>query len=148
MKQRLLPKILKTFSLQLFPKEKLILNFYRIIYLTIFPSPLDPSRYVSVFFFSYLLNFCREWWHLCKFLILGDLSPHLFGLIFPCPTSEKIRVGFHRTHLSSIKGRFFKTLFFEKQFKKVTQALFIYFCVYTSTANFQAFWPFISWVKI
>ena len=53
MKQRLLLKILKTFSLQLFPKEKLILNFYRIIYLTIFPSLLDPSRYVSVFFFIF-----------------------------------------------------------------------------------------------
>ena len=52
---------------------------------------MDPSRYVSVVF-SY---FCREW-HLRKFLILGDLSRHLFGLISPCPTSEKMRVGVHR----------------------------------------------------
>ena len=36
-------------------------------------------------FFSYLLTFCRKW-HLCKFLILGDLSTYLFGLVFPCPT--------------------------------------------------------------
>ena len=52
---------------------------------------MDPSRYVSVVF-SY---FCREW-HLRKFLILGDLSRHLFGLISPCPTSEKMRVGVHQ----------------------------------------------------
>ena len=30
-------------------------------------GPLDPSWFV---FFSYLLNFCRQW-HLCKFLILN-----------------------------------------------------------------------------
>ena len=38
------------------------------------------------------LNFCMQW-HLCKFLILGDVYNHLFGLVFPCPTSKKMRVG-------------------------------------------------------
>ena len=56
---------------------------------------------------SYLLNFCRQW-YVCKFHILGDLSNHLFGLVFPCPTSEKIRVGVHWTPLYSIKVGFFK----------------------------------------
>ena len=88
-------------------------------------SPLD-SRHVSVVFI-YLLNFCREW-HLCKFLILGDLSPHLFALIFLCPTSEKMRVG--PSPLSCIKVGFFKTLFFEKQLKKVAQKLFICLCLH------------------
>ena len=41
-------------------------------------SILGPSWYV--FFFSYLLNFCRQF-HLCKFLIMGDLSSHLFGIV-------------------------------------------------------------------
>ena len=55
---------------------------------------LDPSWYVFVVF-SFLLNFCKQW-HLCKFLILGDLTTHLFGLVFPRPTSEKMRVGSNR----------------------------------------------------
>ena len=58
-------------------------------------GPLDRVLYVSAVF-SHLLNFCREW-HLFKFLILGDLSPHLFGLIFLCSTSEKMGVGVHQT---------------------------------------------------
>ena len=57
-------------------------------------GPMDPSRYVFVVF-SYFLIFCRER-YLCKFLILEGLSPQLFGLIFPCPTSKKMRVGVHR----------------------------------------------------
>ena len=56
-------------------------------------GPLDPSWYVVVVY-SYLLNFCRQW-YLCKFLILGGLSNHQFGLAFPCPTSEKMRAGVH-----------------------------------------------------
>ena len=52
-------------------------------------GPLDLSRYVFVF--SDLLNVCRQW-HLSNFLILGDLTTHLFGLVLPCPTSGKIRV--------------------------------------------------------
>ena len=55
--------------------------------------------------FSYLLNFCRQW-HLYKFLILGDLSTDLFGLLFLQPTSEKIGVGVGPT-LSSINLGFF-----------------------------------------
>ena len=59
-------------------------------------SRLDPSWYVCFFFvFSYLLGLCRQW-HLCKFLILGDLSTHLFYLVFLCPTSENMRVGVHQ----------------------------------------------------
>ena len=40
--------------------------------------------------------FCRQW-HLCQFLNLRDLSTHQFGLFFPCPTSNKMRVGVHWT---------------------------------------------------
>ena len=54
-------------------------------------DPLDPSRYVFVVF-SFLLNFCRQW-HLSKFLILGDLSTHLFGLILSSPNPKKLKVG-------------------------------------------------------
>ena len=71
---------------------------------------VDTSWYVFVVF-SYLLNFCRQW-HLCKFLILGDLSTDLFGLVFLHPTSKKIGVGVGPT-LSSINLGFFKTLFFK-----------------------------------
>ena len=46
--------------------------------------------------FSYLLNICRQC-QLCKFFILGHLSTYLFSLVFPCPTSEKMRVGVHWT---------------------------------------------------
>ena len=55
----------------------------------------DP---VDMFFvvFSYSLNFSREW-HLRKFLVLGELSVHLFGLIFLCPSSEKMKVEVHRS---------------------------------------------------
>ena len=67
--------------------------------------------------FSYLQIFCTQW-HLCKFLILGDLFTfltHLFGLVFPCPISRKMRVRVHWTQrtlsLSSIKVGCFKTLF-------------------------------------
>ena len=74
--------------------------------------PMDPIRNVFVVF-SYLLNFCREW-HLCKFLILEELSAHLFGLTFPCPTSKKIGLEFTGHPLSSIKVGFFETLFLEK----------------------------------
>ena len=56
-------------------------------------TTLDPNRYVFVAF-SYLLNFCRQW-HLCKSLILVDLSTHLLGLVFPCPTSKKMWFGIH-----------------------------------------------------
>ena len=45
-------------------------------------GPVDFCHYVFLVF-SYWLNFCRQW-HLCKFLILGDLSTHLFFLIFLC----------------------------------------------------------------
>ena len=66
--------------------------------------PLVHSYYVLLVFW-YLLNFCRQW-HLCKFLILGDLSTDLFGLLFLQPTSEKIGVGVGPT-LSSINLGFF-----------------------------------------
>ena len=81
-------------------------------------------------FFSYLLNFCRQW-QLCMFLILGLLSTHLFGLVFSCPTSEKVRVEFHLTSpsplLSSVVLRwdFLKLCFMKKnlyfffQFSKI-----------------------------
>ena len=90
---------------------------------------LDPSWYVFVVF-SFLLNFCKQW-HLCKFLILGDLTTHLFGLVFPRPTSEKMRVGSNRPPPppSSIKVGFFKTSFFKKQLKNVAQGLFVHACV-------------------
>ena len=90
-------------------------------------GPLNPSRSVSIVF-SYWLNFFREW-HLCKFLILEDLSPHLFGLILPCPTSKRGLSESTGTSFSSIKVGSFKTLLFKKQLKKVAQALFIYVCV-------------------
>ena len=51
-------------------------------------DPLDPSRYVYVVS-SYLLIFFGER-HLCKSLILWNLFLHLFGLIFQCPTSERM----------------------------------------------------------
>ena len=85
---------------------------------------LDLSQYVSVVF-SYLLNFCKLW-HLCKFRILGELFTHLFGLVFPCPTSDKMS----GLPLRSIKVVFFKFFFFKKIVKNVAQALFIYVCVY------------------
>ena len=69
------------------------------------------------------LNFCMQW-HLCKFLILGDVYNHLFGLVFPCPTSKKMRVGViglppppAPIPLSSIKVGFFKTMSLKKYFK-------------------------------
>ena len=43
-------------------------------------SPLRPCQHVFVIFCC-LLNFWRQW-QLCKFIILGDLSTHLFGLVF------------------------------------------------------------------
>ena len=85
---------------------------------------MDLSQYVSVVF-SYLLNFCKLW-HLCKFRILGELFTNLFGLVFPCPTSDKMS----GLPLRSIKVVFFKFFFFKKIVKNVAQALFIYVCVY------------------
>ena len=72
---------------------------------------VGPQLVCFFFFFPYLLDFCRQW-HLYKFLILGDLSTYLFGLVFLCPTSKKTRVGVHWTPLGSIKVGFLKTLFF------------------------------------
>ena len=62
-------------------------------------------------FFSYLLNFGKQW-HLCKFLILGDLATHPFGLLFPCPTSEKMKVGVHWTPPSVVLRWDFLKLYF------------------------------------
>ena len=81
---------------------------------------LDPSWYVFVVF-SFLLNFCKQW-HLCKFLILGDLTTHLFRenegwLQQTTPPPSSIKVGF------------FKTSFFKKQLKNVAQGLFVHACV-------------------
>ena len=106
-------------------------EMFKILRLVI--SRLNPSRYAFVVF-SYLLNFCRQWL-LCRFFSLGDLSTHLFGLVFPCHTSEEMMVWVHRTPLSSIKVGFFKALFSKKLFKHVVQALFIYVCTYTSTGT-------------
>ena len=52
---------------------------------------LEPSRYVFAIM-SHLLKFSRQW-HLCKFLILGHISTHLFGLVFPSLTSRKMSLG-------------------------------------------------------
>ena len=95
--------------------------------------PLVHSWYVLLVFW-YLLNFCRQWL-LCKFLILGNLSTHLFGLVFRHPTSEEMRVGVHRTPPPPsvvLRWDFFKvgTLFFKKQFKNFAQALFVYMFVF------------------
>ena len=53
-------------------------------------NPLGEGVFLVFVVFPYLLNFCRQW-HLWKFLILGYFSSHLFGLVFPCPTSKKMR---------------------------------------------------------
>ena len=74
-------------------------------------GPLDPSWYVFVIF-SYLLHFCRQW-HVCKLRILGDLSTHLFCLVFRLPTSEKMPFGTIGPPLSSITVRDSKNLFFK-----------------------------------
>ena len=58
-----------------------------------------PQLVYSVVF-SYLLNFCRQW-HLYKFLIFGDLSIYLLGLVFLCSTSEKMRIGLKRCILKN-----------------------------------------------
>ena len=80
---------------------------------------LEPSRYVFAVM-SHLLKFSRQW-HLCKFLILGHISTHLFGLVFPSPTSRKMSVGSTApSHspppptLTTIKVEFLKTLFLKK----------------------------------
>ena len=49
-------------------------------------GPLDRSR-CSFVVFSYFLIFWREQ-QLCKFLILKNLSNHLFGLVFSGTTSD------------------------------------------------------------
>ena len=87
----------------------MIFGFIKKCFLTAmtFFNPLDTegggggqARWTAVgmFFllFSYLLNFCIQW-HLRKFLTLGQLSNHLFGLVFLCPTSKKMRVWVHWT---------------------------------------------------
>ena len=73
--------------------------------------------------FFIFANFCRQW-YLCKFLILGDLSTHLFGLDYTGPPNPS---------RSTAKVGFFKTLFFKKLLENVALTLFIYVCVYTST---------------
>ena len=103
----------------------------------------EPQLVCFCVFFSYLINFCRQW-HLCEYLILGDLSTHLLGLVFSCLTSAKMRIWVPH----SIKVGFFKSLFFKKLLKNVAQAPFVYVCVYTSTGTLYATWPFISRVKI
>ena len=98
------------------------INFYDLLYaqaktkehLVTSSNPLgEGGRWTSVSmflcFFSYLINFCRQW-HLCEYLILGDLSTHLLGLVFSCLTSDKMRIWVPH----SIKVRFFKSLFFKK----------------------------------
>ena len=106
---------------------------------TVTGSPLDPGQYVFVAFLQ-LLKIFRQW-YLLKFLILGELSTYLLGLTFPCLTSEKMRVGVQRTSLSSIKVAFFKTFFLKKKFKKIAQALFIYFVFLHPQALFRQLGP-------
>ena len=68
---------------------------------------------VCICYFFILLHFCRQW-HLCKLRILGDLSTHLFCLVFRLPTSEKMSFGTIGPPLSSITVGVFKNLFFKK----------------------------------
>ena len=56
---------------------------------------LQPSRYVFVVM-SHLLKFSRQW-HLCKFLILGHISTHLFGLVFSEPHFQENERWVHST---------------------------------------------------
>ena len=88
-------------------------------------DPVNPSLYVFVVF-SYLLNFCWQW-HLCKFLILGDLSTHLFGLVLPRPTSEKMKVRVQRTHSLPLLLK----LCFLKNSLKMLPRHFLYMFVFT-----------------
>ena len=90
---------------------------------------LDPSRYVFVAF-SGFLNFCRQW-HLYKFLILGDLSIHLFGLAFPSPTSKKMRVGVHQPFLPpfpsvALRRNILKLCFLKNSYKMLLR---LFFCI-------------------
>ena len=88
--------------------EKVVLYFNPLATVGEGEGYVGHNRYVFVVF-SYLLYFYRQW-HLCKFLNLGDLSTHLFGLVFLHPTSEKMRVAVHQTpplSVSSINVGFF-----------------------------------------
>ena len=94
------------------------------------------------------LNFCMQW-HLCKFLILGDVYNHLFGLVFPCPTSKKMRVGvigLPPTPLSSIKVGFFKTMSLKKYFKTLLWHFLYMFLFRNPQAPFRQLGPsFLAW---
>ena len=109
---------------------------------------LEPSRYISVVFL-YLLNFCREWL-LCKFLFLGDLSPHLFDLIFLCPTSQKMRrlgtIGNHPPSSLVLRCDFLKHCFLKKIVKKGCSGTF-YICLFTHPQSpFKQLDPsFLGW---
>ena len=110
-------------------------------------APLDHNWYVFVVF-SYLLYFYRQW-HLYKFLILGDLSTHLFGLVFPHPTSEKMRVAVHQTSPSPsvvLTWDFFRLPFLKNSLKMLLR-YFLYMFVFTHPqAPFRQLGPlFLGW---
>ena len=88
---------------------------------------LDPSWHVFVVF-SYLLNFCRQW-YLCKFLILGDLSTHLFvWFSFPVPHFQEN--GIPPPSSVVLKWEFLKLCFLKSSLKMLLRLLYIYIYIY------------------
>ena len=88
---------------------------------------LDPSWHVFVVF-SYLLNFCRQW-YLCKFLILGDLSTHLFvWFSFPVPHFQENRISPPSSVV--LKWEFSKLCFLKNSLKMLLKLLFIFIYIY------------------
>ena len=88
---------------------------------------------VYFFVFSYLLNVFKQW-HLCKFLILGDLSTYLFGLVFLHPTAKKMRIEVHWTHRSApflvvLRWDFLKFCFLKSSLKMLLRH-FLYVFVF------------------
>ena len=83
---------------------------------------LDPSWHVFVVF-SYLLNFCRQW-YLCKFLILGDLSTHPF-VWFSFPVLH-----FQENRISPPSSVVLKWGFLKLCFLKNSLKIYIYIYIY------------------
>ena len=145
-RKEILPWIgLRFLCLEVFYKKAVLKNFAKFTgkYLcqSLFLNKVAGLRHPVLYdfaFFSYLLNFSLQW-HLCKFLILGDLSTHLFGLVFPCRNPRKWGLG--STGLLPPWWDFLKLCFFKKIVKSFAEPLFIYICVYTSTDTLQATWP-------
>ena len=108
-------------------------------------GPLDPSWNVFIVF-SYLLNFCSQW-HLCKFLNLEDLINHLFGLVFPCPISKKMRVGICWSAPSVVLRCDVLQFCFSENSEKILLWHFLYIFVFTQPqATFrQLGFSFLGW---